>query len=117
MKSNKFAIISLALSFTLPLSINSQVLAFVPANEMRDLSSNHWAYKAIESLVERYGVMAGFPDKTFKGTKNLTRYEMAAALYKVMTKVEELIATANRPGTGNMEPSTPSVTREDLETL
>lgn len=116
MKSNKLAIFSLALSFALPLSVNSEALAFVPANEMRDLSSNHWAYKAIESLVERYGVMVGFPDKTFKGSKTLTRYEMAAALYKVMTKVEELIANANRPGYNN-EPGMPSVTREDLETL
>jgi hypothetical protein len=115
MKSTKLAIISLALSFTLPLSITRQAMALVPANEMRDLSSNHWAYKAIEALVERYGVMAGFPDKTFKGSKNLTRYEMAAALYKVMTKVEELIANANRPGYN--EPGAPSVSREDLETL
>jgi BMFP domain-containing protein YqiC len=117
MKSNKLAIISLALSFTLPLSINKQAMALVPANEMRDLSSNHWAYKAIEALVEKYGVMSGYPDKTFKGSRNLTRYEMAAALYKVMTKVEELIASSNRPGYNNMDSGSSSVSREDLETL
>lgn len=89
--------------------------AFVPTTEIRDLSSNHWAYKAIEALIEKYGVMSGYPDKTFKGAKNMTRYELAAALYKVMTKVEELIAKANRAGSADTNIET--VSKEDLQTL
>ncbi len=119
MKTSKFAIFSLALSMSFGLLPNLNAHAFVPASEMRDLSSNHWAYKAIEALVEKYGVMSGFPDKTFKGAKNLTRYEMAAALFKVMTKVEELIAKANKAGTAdtNNNQGGPAVSKEDLETL
>lgn len=118
MKSNKVAF--LALSMFLTANIAPKAYAFTPASELTDLSTNHWAYKAIEALSEKYGVMSGYPDKTFKGSKFITRYEMAAALYKVMTKVEELIAKANRPGasdtsgTGN---SLSSVNKEDLETL
>lgn len=117
MKINKIALFTLALSVTIPLINNQSASAFVPADEMRDLSSNHWAYKAIEALTEKYGVMAGFPDKTFRGSKNLTRYEMAAALYKVMTKVEELIATANRGDTPVTSVNPNTVTKEDLETI
>lgn len=62
------------------------------AEEMRDLAPDHWAYKAIEGLIERYGVMAGFPDQTFRGTKTVTRFELAAALSKVMTRMDALAA-------------------------
>lgn len=117
MKINKIAIIALAFSITVPLVNNQSASAFVPADEMRDLSANHWAYKAIEALTEKYGVMSGFPDKTFRGSKNMTRYEMAAALYKVMTKVEELIATANRQGSNISSYNESEVSKEDLETI
>ncbi len=116
MKLNKLAVFTLALSFSLPLA-NLKAYAFVPAEDMRDLSSNHWAYKAIESLIEKYGVMSGFPDKTFRGAKSMTRYEMAAALYKVMTKTEEMIAKSNRPGYGENTNNQNSVSKEDIETI
>lgn len=58
------------------------------AAEMQDLPPDHWAYRAIQQLVERYGVMEGFPDMTFRGTKTVTRYELAAALTRVMQKME-----------------------------
>jgi len=61
-------------------------------DEMTDVNQSHWAYKAIKDLVDKYGVMGGFPDRTFRGSKNFTRYEAASALYKVMVKVEELMS-------------------------
>lgn len=70
------------------------------ADEMRDLSPNHWAYKAIEQLMLRYGVMAGFPDDTFRGDKTVTRYELAAALLKVMERMDDL-AAHRAPGSPN----------------
>ena len=62
----------------------------VTAAEMQDLPPDHWAYRAIEALTERYGVMEGFPDSTFRGTKTVTRYELAAALTRVMQKMDAL---------------------------
>ena len=122
MKLNKIAtIITLSLTICSYISSGMSAYALVPANEMRDLSTNHWAYKAIEALSEKYGVMTGYPDKTFKGAKNITRYEMAAALYKVMTKVEELIAKANKMSVDSTPTNTTStassINKEDLETL
>lgn len=108
-------LVACLLSSCITLGFAEKSFAFVPTTEIKDLSSNHWAYKAIESLVEKYGVMSGYPDKTFKGSKNMTRYELAASLYKVMTKVEELIAKANRAGSSDT--NNDSLSKEDLQTL
>lgn len=119
MKKSKTTILAISLAVCGFVSSAQSAYALVPANEMRDLSTNHWAYKAIEALSEKYGVMTGYPDKTFKGSKNITRYEMAAALYKVMTKVEELIAKSNKMAVDAPEivKSGSVVSKEELETI
>lgn len=63
-----------------------------------DVSPNHWAYSSIKRLYEEYSVLGGFPDGTFRGNRNLTRYEFAAAINKVMDRVEEMIAKGGKPG-------------------
>lgn len=57
-----------------------------------DLDRTHWASNAIQELVDKYKVMSGFPDKKFRGSKTLSRYEMAAALYQVMKYVDSSVA-------------------------
>ncbi|MEB3195846.1 MAG: iron uptake porin [Candidatus Sericytochromatia bacterium] len=89
------------------------VLAYTPVSELKDVGSDHWAREAIVALVEKYEVMDGFSDKTFRGSRTLTRYELAAALAKVMAKVEEQIASA----TGNPISLDPSVNTDDLRTI
>ncbi|PIQ26396.1 hypothetical protein COW36_14560 [bacterium (Candidatus Blackallbacteria) CG17_big_fil_post_rev_8_21_14_2_50_48_46] len=68
-----------------------------------DLDRTHWAANAIQELVDKYKVMSGFPDKKFRGSKTLSRYEMAAALYQVMKYVDSSIASIK-----------PEVTKADL---
>jgi hypothetical protein len=63
--------------------------------------------QALQSLVERYGAIAGYPNGTFRGNRALTRYEFAAGLNAALDRVSELIAT----GTADL------VTKEDLVTL
>lgn len=103
---------ALLLSTTFPV-MTHPAQAFTPTNEMQDLSPEHWAYQAVQALVEKYLVMEGYPDKTFHGNRNLTRYEFAAALYKVMTRMEEMIALTG-PNRGN---AAVNVDRADLETV
>lgn len=58
-----------------------------------DVPKNHWAYEAIEQLTKD-GIMIGYLDKpsnTFKGDRNLTRYEFAYALYHAVNRIEENI--------------------------
>lgn len=72
--------------------INNKDVIVEEESEMNfsDVSPNHWAYRAIKKLVEEYGVLGGFPDGTFRGNRNLTRYEAAAMIAKVMEKMEEI---------------------------
>lgn len=63
-----------------------------------DHAAEHWASEAIENLIQKYcGIMVGYPDNTFRGPKEMTRYEMAAALYKLMQCLEEPLKTVDTP--------------------
>ena len=76
-------------------------------SQFRDVQPTDWAFQSLQSLVERYGCIAGYPNGTYRGNRALTRYEFAAGLNACLDRVNELIATA----TSNL------VTREDLATL
>lgn len=60
-------------------------------SQLSDVQPSDWAFVALQSLVERYGVIAGYPDGTFKGNRAMTRYEFAAGLNAVLNKIDELI--------------------------
>ena len=53
-----------------------------------DVPSNHWAYEAINELVAA-GIIEGYPDGTYKGQRNLTRYEIAMIVSRVMDNMAE----------------------------
>ncbi len=76
-------------------------------SQLSDVRPTDWAFQALQSLVERYGCIAGYPDGTFRGNRAMTRYEFAAGLNACLDKVTELI----RAGTGNL------ATKEDLTKL
>lgn len=60
-------------------------------SELRDVSPTSWAYEALRSLVERYGCIVGYPDRTFRGDRALSRWEFAAGLNACMNVMERLI--------------------------
>ncbi len=60
-------------------------------SQLSDVRPSDWAYQAVKSLVERYGVAAGYPDGTFRGNRSLTRNEFAAAINQVLGRIEEQI--------------------------
>ncbi len=76
-------------------------------SQLNDVLPSDWAFTALQSLVERYGCIAGYPDAIFKGNRVLTRYEFAAGLNACMDKVSDLIAASKE----NL------VVKEDLVTL
>ncbi len=49
-------------------------------SKLSDVRPTDWAFQALQSLVERYGCIAGYPDGTYRGNRALTRYEFAAGL-------------------------------------
>jgi hypothetical protein len=60
--------------------------------QLSDVQPTDWAYQALQSLVERYGCIAGYPDGTFRGNRPMTRYEFAAGLNACLDRINELIA-------------------------
>lgn len=48
-----------------------------------DVPENHWAYEYVSTLVGN-GILTGYPDGTFKGGQDMTRYELAAVFYRAM---------------------------------
>ncbi len=63
-------------------------------SQLRDVSPTDWSYEALRSLVERYGCIVGYPDKTFRGNRALSRNEFAAGLNACMQQMERLIAAS-----------------------
>ena len=53
------------------------------ANPFSDVTPDSWAYQAVSQLANA-GVINGYPDGTFKGQNNITRYEMAQMVAKAM---------------------------------
>jgi len=78
-----------------PLSLDSSSLEQVTSvSQLRDVSPGDWAFQALQSLVERYGCIVGYPDRTYRGNRPLSRYEFAAGLNACMDRINELIASA-----------------------
>ncbi|NJK36340.1 MAG: iron uptake porin [Oscillatoriales cyanobacterium SM2_3_0] len=76
-------------------------------SQLSDVQPTDWAFQALQSLVERYGCIAGYPDGTYKGNRALTRYEFAAGVNACLERINELISAS----------TTNLVTREDLAKL
>ncbi|WP_413172790.1 iron uptake porin [Anabaena azotica] len=76
-------------------------------SQLSDVQPTDWAFQALQSLVERYDCIAGYPNNSFRGNRAMTRYEFAAGLNACLNRVQELIAT----NTADI------VKKEDLETL
>ena len=53
------------------------------ANPFSDVTPDSWAYQAVSQLAAT-GIVNGYPDGTFKGQNNITRYEMAQMVAKAM---------------------------------
>ncbi|MBW4686151.1 MAG: iron uptake porin [Komarekiella atlantica HA4396-MV6] len=96
----------------IPQSANSsqpsdELAQVTSVSQLSDVQPTDWAFQALQSLVERYGCIAGYPNLTYRGNRAMTRYEFAAGLNACLDRINELIATA----TADL------VKKEDLVTL
>jgi len=55
-----------------------------------DVPEGHWAYEAIANLAAA-GLVQGYPDGTFGGSRMLTRYEAAMVFSRMLTRLENVI--------------------------
>jgi hypothetical protein len=84
---------------------NNPMSQVTSVNQLRDVEPTAWAYEALRSLVERYGCIVGYPDRTFRGDRALSRWEFAAGLNACLNVMERLIQEGL------------AVVREDIEKL
>lgn len=78
----------MALAAAAALTVGVSALA---ANPFSDVSTDDWAYQAVSDLSDQ-GVVEGYPDGTFKGERNITRYELAQIIARLMAKEDQLNA-------------------------
>lgn len=90
-----------------PISVTQGMEQVTPVSQLTDVKPTDWAFQALQSLVERYGCIGGYPDRTFRGNQSISRYEFAAGLNACLGRVNEIITGA----------TTDFVKKEDLETL
>lgn len=75
----------------------------VSITQLVDVRPTDYYYPALMSLVERYGCTAGFPDNTFRGNRNMTRYEIVGTMSSCMDKVGEIIVASSTRGVTKAE--------------
>ncbi len=84
---------------------DAEIEQVTSVSQLTDVKPTDWAFQAVRSLVERYGCIVGYPDKTFGGNRALTRYEFAAGLNACLDKMQQILTTR----TADL------ATREDME--
>ena len=60
--------------------------------ELSDVQPGDWAYSDHQRLVEDYGCLEGYPERSFRGERALTRYEVAAGLNACLDVVIPLVS-------------------------
>ncbi|MFN6538468.1 MAG: iron uptake porin [Nostoc sp. EkiNYC01] len=90
-----------------PPATTDTVAQVTSVSQLSDVQPTDWAFQALQSLVERYGCIAGYPNGTYRGNRAMTRYEFAAGLNACLERINELIATSTND----------LVKKEDLATL
>lgn len=86
---------------------NNSMEQVTSVSQIADIKPSDWAFQALQSLVERYGCIAGYPDRTYRGDRAINRNEFASSLNACLEGILEL---ANSNASNRL-------TGEDLATL
>lgn len=73
---------------------NQKTEQVTSVSQLSDLQPTDWAFQALQSLVERFGCIAGYPNGTYLGNRSLTRYEFAAGLNACLERLQEILQTS-----------------------
>ncbi|MBW4550895.1 MAG: iron uptake porin [Aphanocapsa sp. GSE-SYN-MK-11-07L] len=76
-----------------PTSPSKSMPQVTSVSQLSDVQPTDWAFQAVQSLVEKYGCIVGYPDSTFRGNRAATRYELAAALNACLDVISDRFAT------------------------
>ena len=79
-------------NYNTTLEITQPITQITSVSQLSDIKTTDWAFTALQSLVERYGCIAGYPDRTYQGKQAIARYEFAAGLNACLDKINEIIS-------------------------
>lgn len=71
----------------------TQLAQVTSVQQLSDVSPSDWAFQALQNLVDRYNCIQGYPDRTFRGNRSLSRYEFAAGLNACLDVIAQLVQT------------------------
>ncbi|MBD2301222.1 iron uptake porin [Nostoc sp. FACHB-190] len=71
---------------------DDQMSQVTSVSQLDDVQPNDWAFSALQSLVERYGCIAGNSNSKYLGNSAVNRYEFAHSLNICLNQIQELIA-------------------------
>jgi hypothetical protein len=86
----------------LPESTMAQVTS---VSQLADVRPTDWAFQSLQGLIERYGCISGYPNRTFRGDRALTRSEFAAGLNACLDQINQQVNRID------------SVTEDDRQTI
>jgi len=94
-------VLTAALSFGFAAAQTAPAATQVPT--LTDVPAGHWAKDAIDKIVAK-GIILGYPDGTFRGTQNLTRYEAAVIIARLLDQVATGTVTTTDGTTTTLSP-------------
>ncbi|MEH2306387.1 iron uptake porin [Nostoc sp.] len=77
-----------------PPDSDNQMSQVTSVSQLKDVQPSDWAFDALQSLVERYGCIAGYHDGNYLGNRTISRYEFAAGLNACLEKINEAMPAA-----------------------
>lgn len=70
-----------------------------------DVPAGHWAKEAVGRLAE-LGILSGFSDGSFRGADNLTRYQAAVIIHRLLGVIEGELAKGGSPTLASLDQET-----------
>ena len=65
-------------------------------DRLQDVKPTDWSYEALRGLIERYGCIKGFENRTYRGEQTVSRAEFAAGLNTCLNQIENILTRSDR---------------------
>ena len=105
--------VSVVLAAVLVLAMTTSVFA---SNPFSDVPAHHWAYDSVTKLAA-VGLVEGYPDGTFGGTRTMTRYEAAMVFARALARLEALVESQVISNTAGVQERITADILAELETI
>ncbi len=74
---------------TFTLVVLMLLLAVPTFSAFVDVPADHWAYDALDKAIKS-GILEGYPDGTYKGQRNMSRYELAMVIARLLDYIDKI---------------------------